>query len=1362
GKVENKAVEQTYDYDKLGNLVRKTDGRNNSTLRMYDSAGLLAWEKNAVGAVTQYRYDSFGNKTHTKDAMGNFILTTYNKRGLVTREGQIRVTQQREVITETKKRIDPYSWYGASGSYGSYGTSSSYTTYTTTHTVPGSFRHYDSGLTHTYIYDQTGRRIQDITGLSDNGANTVYTQYDANGNVIAKRTMERVVTRYEYDAYNRKSKEITADGRFQQWWHDSFGNVTQRRDLSGRTTSVKLNAHKQVEKETNGNNVNTYTYWNNGALKSVTRTGSSGWDTLARKLAEWSPQSRDHHTKSVTGIYRTEVSRYDYDKMGNRVSESHSSNRKFTRNYTYLEKPKHKYGGYTTKTGAETFVYDFKRTTTNKYNARGQLVEVNSPQQAYAPKVLQAATSKYGSSGPKIVSNTSGLQRLQYYYDEVGNRRKVHADVLRSGTSGIVETIDHYYTYDSVNRVRVADADNATGRYRDGTRSFTYDNLNRRTREIRRDGGRYDHEKYNYLYSSGQLTSTYKLDNSTSASISATTYKQTSRQYDSYGRLTREYKYAISNGEGNSHARRGTAIQRTDYSWGNGSKLNKQTTYNLRDIFRNEKHVLRRYGNSGPVTGSYYKKVYNNTELRKANEVVYNSYDSTGNVLKYTVNVNRQNNQILKGGADVRDYTEVHTKSYFFGTSAQQLTSNMTTTRRHWRPNNTTSYFDRFGELMYVRGSNTRSAGHDRMLISNRDGQVLFRRDGKQIQDFYYANGKVLGESGTLSATNFESHMVSASKMQQSAPGTYAVSNGDTLKGIAQKLWGDPSLWYLIADANSIEPTAALQQGMSLSIPTVNNNVHNNDSTFKPYNAADAIGKIDAEAIHVPPPSDNGCASMIVAVVVVVVAAVVTCGAGAAIASTVSGALGGSTAAGVAGSMAAGAVAAAAGNVAGQLVGMALDVQDGFDMGSVFKAGARGALAAGVGAVANEMAGITNLNEASIGQIAARSAVQAGGNYLTNAVLEGHSNFSWKALAANVAGSMAGHYAGKVALGDTNQQFASDVASSFAGGYTENVAREWMDIGGKRDFVNIATDAFGNALGNSVGRAYKKAAEEARTEQAKTGSPMVQAFALPPEDNPANWNFEEEDLTFATHVAGWDAQLEQHFSQLAEYQAMADEEFSRLLADPALQAITQVPITPREWIIHGAAEIIDNGSNAVTNHGFWSLQTGKIVGGAAIDVAFDRYGGKLIPAKVKYWAGDLTEQFGGWAQKSFNSAKMKFNYDVRHWFTGKQTLNTDQVFYSFKNSDYFDPSSSFEPMELWMTPELMSPETAVQRLALPFDSGYDTIMEITLPKGNTIMKPRPVWSLFGKPGGGTEVRSYDNVSSDMYETFKAEEFLRNK
>ncbi|MGY5652344.1 DUF6531 domain-containing protein, partial [Vibrio cincinnatiensis] len=682
--VKNTKVINHYEYDRAGNLIRSTDGRGHSSMRMYDSAGLLLWEKNAIGAVTWYRYDSFGNQTHKKDAVGNYFATQYNKRGLVTREGQISAS---------------------SGAYLTY------------------------GLTHTYEYDNAGRRIKDILGTGEESSNTIYTLYDASGNVITKRTMEGVVTRYEYNAYNVKTKEINADGRYQQWWYDNYANVTQSRDLSGRMTVISLNAHKQVAKETNGDNVNTYTYWNNGWLKSVSKQGNSGWDSLAKNLAEWSSHNRNHYTTSVSNLYRNETSSYDYDRMGNRVLEHSSSKRQFTRNYQYTEN--RTYGGPILVNASETYVYSFERKTTNKYNARGMLVEVTSPQTEYSPKILEAATSRYGSSLiPNPVSTTSGLSRLQYFYDEVGNRRKVHVEVLKATTTGQIENQNHYYTYDSVNRVVMADAKTISGGYKKGTRSFTYDNLNRRTREISYDGSRYDHESYAYLYSSGQIQTSSRLDDSTSYSASAVTLKQTSKDYDRFGRLTREYTYATKAGEGNTHAAQGATIQRTDYSWGNGSRLNKQTTYNLRDILRTEQHPTYRYGNSGPITGYYVKKVYDHSELRVASQVVYKAYDATGNLTGYDVNVYKQG-ELLVGKGDELDYKEVHTNIYTFATSALQQQSNMTTTRRHWKPNNTTSYYDNFGELMYVRGSNTHSEGYDRMLINNRDGQVLFRRDGK-------------------------------------------------------------------------------------------------------------------------------------------------------------------------------------------------------------------------------------------------------------------------------------------------------------------------------------------------------------------------------------------------------------------------------------------------------------------------------------------------------------------------------------------------------------------------------------------------------------------------------------------------------
>ena len=184
---------------------------------------------------------------------------------------------------------------------------------------------------------------------------------------------------------------------------------------------------------------------------------------------------------------------------------------------------------------------------------------------------------------------------------------------------------------------------------------------------------------------------------------------------------------------------------------------------------------------------------------------------------------------------------------------------------------------------MYVRGSNDKADGHDRFIVNNRDGQIIFRRDGKKTQDYYYANGQQLGTAGSLESLNgnFDSGFSSVSEMQRSSPGTYTVQSGDTLQGIARKLWGDASLWYMLADANGISSNEGLGVGVSLSVPTVNNNVHNNSETFKPYDASKIIGKSEAEPIA--PPAPSGCGMMIVAIVVIVVATIVTAGAGAAI-----------------------------------------------------------------------------------------------------------------------------------------------------------------------------------------------------------------------------------------------------------------------------------------------------------------------------------------------------------------------------------------------------------------------------------------------------------------------------------------------
>jgi len=64
---------------------------------------------------------------------------------------------------------------------------------------------------------------------------------------------------------------------------------------------------------------------------------------------------------------------------------------------------------------------------------------------------------------------------------------------------------------------------------------------------------------------------------------------------------------------------------------------------------------------------------------------------------------------------------------------------------------------------------------------------------------------------------------------------TYVARDGDTLQSIAAAVWGDASLWWMIAEANGLTSADAIAGGMTLSIPNRVSNFHNTDDTFRPY-----------------------------------------------------------------------------------------------------------------------------------------------------------------------------------------------------------------------------------------------------------------------------------------------------------------------------------------------------------------------------------------------------------------------------------------------------------------------------------------------------------------------------------------------
>jgi hypothetical protein len=162
------------------------------------------------------------------------------------------------------------------------------------------------------------------------------------------------------------------------------------------------------------------------------------------------------------------------------------------------------------------------------------------------------------------------------------------------------------------------------------------------------------------------------------------------------------------------------------------------------------------------------------------------------------------------------------------------------------------------------------------------------------------------------------------------APGSYTARGGETLSAVALQLWGDASLWYKLAEANGLSGAAVLTQGQTLSVPMGVLSSRHNAGTFTPYNPNDALGDLNPFA-HTPAArKGNKCGTfgqILVSVVSLAVTALLPAAGG-----ILTAALNGMVS-----------------SAAGQLVGMAVGVQDRFNWGGVAMAGIAAGVTMGLG-----------------------------------------------------------------------------------------------------------------------------------------------------------------------------------------------------------------------------------------------------------------------------------------------------------------------------------------------------------------------------------------------------------------------------
>ena len=398
-------------------------------------------------------------------------------------------------------------------------------------------------------------------------------------------------------------------------------------------------------------------------------------------------------------------------------------------------------------------------------------------------------------------------------------------------------------------------------------------------------------------------------------------------------------------------------------------------------------------------------------------------------------------------------------------------------TSSYFTPATTTNSYDANNNLYAV--SDSGNAANNRSFVTDDAGRVLYKAQNGAVERQLIANGEVLGRfGGALADFNFGYTPISAS-FPKANPGTFAVGASDSLRSIAKAVYGDSSLWYLIAEANGLQSDKELRVGQTLNVPNRVTSAANNAGTFKPYDPSVVGDTAPTLPNPPPPPGKKGCGGLgkLIMVVVAVVATIATAGAlagasGSAVFSTGASVLGGTAAAGttVAGSLGVigtGMVAGAVGSIASQVAGNMLGVQDGFSWKSVALGAISAGATAGVGqalGAAGQAAGQTTL---SWQQVAARAAV---GNAITQGVgvITGlQAKFDWKGVAASAVGAGVGQAVGGT-MGDVfgKGTFGARLATGLVAGTAAAVMR-----GGKVAIQQVAVDAFGNALGYSLAEA---------------------------------------------------------------------------------------------------------------------------------------------------------------------------------------------------------------------------------------------------------------------------------------------------
>jgi YD repeat-containing protein len=570
-----------------------------------------------------------------------------------------------------------------------------------------------------------------------------------------------------------------------------------------------------------------------------------------------------------------------------------------------------------------------------------------------SPEFSRTMSLYYDSLGRVTTVNVNGanslLNSVTYQYDALGNRHLIIGTYMDDGT--LTQSFK-YYAYDAEGRMTIVDgaaASDGSVIAGSGGTAVAYDNAGRRVAATAPGEG-------------GPITETYSYDDlgylvrtqQSAAKWGSGLFDKELRTYDTTGRLISSASYGVH-----------PVFEPAGFD----TYLDRTMTYGY-DLLGNigSEHMVHAGSDDG----------FDLTYAR----------DAAGNVLSYTVYQGTGD----KSTSTSYNYTYELTSAGYRESTISSITRKVTG-GQILSQGLTTNRYDGKGELIdqTVNGKVTD-------FVYDNDGHVISkhaRADGGGQQNYFYAGGEevaVVG-SGTLRTAQFINNFTPVSGAYPAAtPGTYVVSSNDSLASIAQAVYGDRALWYLIADANNVSfgPNDALpasEVGRTYHIPNVVTNVHGDSGAFGPYSRAGIIGSGTPSPLPLPGPTCRTQTSQALASVVIAAIAVVVSAYTGGLAAGVFAELGaGSVLAGFAGGAVGGAAAGTFTQVSGWELGLN-DVSGTQILGSTV-GGALGGAADALGAAGRIAGGSGGSALGSLGSgLSATSGVLGG--IAANAIVNG-------------------------------------------------------------------------------------------------------------------------------------------------------------------------------------------------------------------------------------------------------------------------------------------------------------------------------------------------------------------------------------